>query len=631
MRKQGLKSVIAAALFPLVMFGQSLFATNFTVNDVADDIDVSPGDGICANSSGLCTLRAAVMEANALSGPDMILLSRNTTYTLAIAGSGENTSETGDLDVTDDLKIKGRGTKTVIDADFLDRVIHVLGADLILEQLKITNGYALGEDGGAILFDDTSSEKQLNMTKTTFINNECYSASTDCSGGAIAAFLDASSFVINASNFRFNSASGDDSYGGAVYAYAENSSVMTIDSSRFAANSLSPTSRAFGGAISVEFDSSDLAITSTTVTGNYIDSAGSYLFGGAFYADFGDSSLSLDGTSFKKNYITGGSPYMLGGGAYFSMDNSPMSVIASTFQGNTITGSASYEYCEGGGAYFSSYTSPSVSISQSTFRSNSLVDCGRLYGGGMYIESGVDPSEFTIESSTFSNNSLTDSTGATRYIFGAGLFSRLDDLDNPLYIINSTFSGNRSDDSGGGIFSNAFDPYIYITNSTITNNTAAVSGSGIYMGSSPTLNVYLKNSIIAGNVAAGTSDAELAVRDCLGELTSEGYNLIGQLDTVRYTDCVIAPAAGDQIGSITAPVNARLGSLRSNGGLTKTHALKTTWPASSAIDAGDPVGCTDPRDGSALSYDQRDAGYTRTVDGDADGTATCDIGAYEVQ
>ena len=55
-----------------------------------------------------------------------------------------------------------------------------------------------------------------------------------------------------------------------------------------------------------------------------------------------------------------------------------------------------------------------------------------------------------------------------------------------------------------------------------------------------------------------------------------------------------------------------------------SNALREGSPA---IDTGNPSGCTD--DSSTLSTDQRGTGYDRTVDGNSDGTAVCDIGAYE--
>jgi CSLREA domain-containing protein len=44
----------------------------FVVNSTADDEDLNPGDAICATAGGVCTLRAAIVEANLHTGPDTI-------------------------------------------------------------------------------------------------------------------------------------------------------------------------------------------------------------------------------------------------------------------------------------------------------------------------------------------------------------------------------------------------------------------------------------------------------------------------------------------------------------------------------------------------------------------------------
>jgi hypothetical protein len=86
--RQQLLSVLA--VIALLFFGANrpAHAATFTVNSTADAVDAHPGDGVCADASGHCTLRAAVMEANALSGPDTITLPAGT-YTLTIPGISE--------------------------------------------------------------------------------------------------------------------------------------------------------------------------------------------------------------------------------------------------------------------------------------------------------------------------------------------------------------------------------------------------------------------------------------------------------------------------------------------------------------------------------------------------------------
>jgi CSLREA domain-containing protein len=133
-------------------------AASFTVNTTADTDDANPGNTVCADSSGKCSLRAAITEANALVGADTITLPAGT-YTLTIGGTGENANATGDLDITGDLTINGSGpTNTTIDGGATDRVLHVHGGVTAeLSGVTITNGRAPdapdgsdGSDGGGI-------------------------------------------------------------------------------------------------------------------------------------------------------------------------------------------------------------------------------------------------------------------------------------------------------------------------------------------------------------------------------------------------------------------------------------------------------------------------------------------------
>jgi CSLREA domain-containing protein len=72
-----------------------------------DASDLIPGDGSCNSGSDQCTLRAAIQEANALAGADVISVPVGT-YML--------TSTLGILNVTSDVLINGvLSTTTIVD------------------------------------------------------------------------------------------------------------------------------------------------------------------------------------------------------------------------------------------------------------------------------------------------------------------------------------------------------------------------------------------------------------------------------------------------------------------------------------------------------------------------------------
>jgi CSLREA domain-containing protein len=78
------------------------------VDATTDAADASPGDKVCASAAAECTLRAAIMEANAHPGPDTIVVPAGT-YLPTIPGNGEDSAATGDLDITDALVLTDAG------------------------------------------------------------------------------------------------------------------------------------------------------------------------------------------------------------------------------------------------------------------------------------------------------------------------------------------------------------------------------------------------------------------------------------------------------------------------------------------------------------------------------------------
>jgi len=148
------------------------------------------------------SLRKAIIDANAVPGFNEITLPAGT-FQLTLAGEGEEASLTGDLDITDDLKIVGSGPgRTFIDASELgDRAFDVFeSVGFTLSDLTLIGGKTSGtggairnhgnltlnevhvlrsqaEDGGAL---HNASDAQAEITHSSFTQNQ---ASND--GGAI--------------------------------------------------------------------------------------------------------------------------------------------------------------------------------------------------------------------------------------------------------------------------------------------------------------------------------------------------------------------------------------------------------------------------------------------------------------
>jgi CSLREA domain-containing protein len=130
---------------PPVACGNTVFGRRFVVDSTADVPDDAPGNGICRATGGgsMCTLRAAVMEANANPGQDRIELG-SAAYVLTRAGDDDN-ALAGDLDITDELAITGTGA-TIDGGGIDDRVLDVspgrIPLDLELRGLTVQGGRA---------------------------------------------------------------------------------------------------------------------------------------------------------------------------------------------------------------------------------------------------------------------------------------------------------------------------------------------------------------------------------------------------------------------------------------------------------------------------------------------------------
>jgi CSLREA domain-containing protein len=225
--------------------------------------------------------------------------------------------------------------------------------------------------------------------------------------------------------------------------------------------------------------------------------------------------------------------------------------------------------------------SGSLTIIDSTIRGNNAGNTGDdSNGGGIF--STVTGSYISLQNSAIIANTAGSS--------GGGIST-----NNPTDLINVTLSDNIAGIAGGGVQINA-SGVLSGTNLTISHNTITSEGGG---GAALFNNgaTYLSNSIVASNMSGSTCGGQNAI-------TSQGHNLASDA-ACAFTDTNDLPS--------TDPL---LGALQDNGGLTLTRALSSGSPA---IDAGNNAVCP--------ASDQR--GVARPTDGDGDGTAACDMGAYE--
>lgn len=215
--------------------------------------------------------------------------------------------------------------------------------------------------------------------------------------------------------------------------------------------------------------------------------------------------------------------------------------------------------------------------------------------------------EATFERATFINNwagavlsntgnlALRDSTvRGTAQMFAGGILSNSGFLE----LSGSTLSGNSSPVvANGGV--------AHLRNCTVSGNWSAqpVRGAIGNSGSMTITNCTIAQNRVPGLENTGTLELASSIvagndRDCLGAITSLGYNIDGD------GSCGLAG-----VGDLTA--DPLLGPLRANGGPAPTHAL---LPGSPAIDQIPGADCR-------VSTDQRGVGRPQ-----GDG---CDVGAYE--
>jgi len=219
--------------------------TSFTVNDTGDAADANAGNGFCSTAGGVCTLRAAIQEANALTGcANPIDINFSITGTITLTSSLPA--------IAHNVNINGPGAAnlTVSGATSFRPFNIGAGTTVLIDGLTIANGRVSGDGGGISNFGN------LTLSDSVVTNNGVTAA--DNPGGGI--YTASGTLTITNSTISNNTANvGTNADGGGIY--IDNGGTVSITNSTISGNTASDD----GGGVD---NNGIVTITGSTISGN---------------------------------------------------------------------------------------------------------------------------------------------------------------------------------------------------------------------------------------------------------------------------------------------------------------------------------------------------------------------------
>jgi CSLREA domain-containing protein len=416
--------VLGVLLLTLVYcFPAAIRAATFNVDSAGDTTDANPGDGVCATAGTVCTLRAAVQEANAWPGADVINVP-GLTITLGSA-----------LNVTESLTIAGAGQGlTLLSGNNVTRVLSFdpLSGTHSLSSLTIQNANT-GLNGGGVF-----NGGNLTVTSVTFLNNHARQGGgvyCDTAGGAYQPTL-----TLTAVAFTGNSSTtavfGEG--GGALF----NGCTLNGTDLMFNGN----TSQQGGAFYNNSFE--------TVTFSDFVMSGNTAKWGGAINNDLGVINLlrgTISGNTSECCDPSNGDPT---GGGGISHNEGSMSLTDVALRDNSATSPGGY-----GGAIYSSESMTLTRVSLSGNRA--------AYGAGIYNGNFVgQTNSMDLTNVTVSGNVGTGSVSPLVDPVGGGIYNT---TQGHLVITNSTIAGNSAV-VAGGIESTGTNSSVTLRNTIVADN-----------------------------------------------------------------------------------------------------------------------------------------------------------------
>lgn len=184
--------LVLVALFMAVQVGSAAAHAPSGALMVTRLDDPAP-NGCAAND---CSLREAIIDANANADFTVVAIPLTGTIELSIAGAGEDAAATGDLDITTEMQVVGLYAEvTIVDGNGIDRVFDVLplpqstrqGSSVLINFLTITGGLVESDTeavGGGVRVQ--SGLNHIVQLSNVVVRNNDGSGGTFGLGGGVA-------------------------------------------------------------------------------------------------------------------------------------------------------------------------------------------------------------------------------------------------------------------------------------------------------------------------------------------------------------------------------------------------------------------------------------------------------------